>query len=276
MSELLPDQIPDGWNRSSEGYDRDIWDLMRPFVRDALALARLTPDARVLDVAAGSGAVTLEAAGRAREVLAIDFADGMLAQLRRRCAHAGHANVATEVMDGQALTLADASFDAVFSNFGLIFFPDRVRGFSEMHRVLRPGGRAVVTTWRRLEFFHAFVGAVRSVLKDAPHPAATPPVHSLADRQQFAAEMRAGGFRDVAVHTVMHAFTVESAEKFWEMMSTSAPPAIALLERIGPERAREVRAALLRQLGEGELVFWNQAHIGVAVRSADGVFSLAG
>jgi hypothetical protein len=88
--------------------------------------------------------------------------------------------------------------------------------------------------------------------------------------------MRAGGFTDVSIHTVMHAFTVESAETFWEIMSTSAPPAIALLDRIGPERARDVRDVLLRQLGEGELVFWNQAHIGVAVRTAESVLSLAG
>lgn len=275
MPELMPDQIPDGWNRSSQGYDRDIWDLMRPFVRDALDLARLAPDARVLDVAAGSGAVTLEAARRAREVLAIDFADGMLAQLRRRSAHAGQTNVETRVMDGQALALEDASYDLALSNFGLIFFPDRVRGFSEMHRVLRPGGRAVVTAWRRFEILDTFLRAVRAALKDAPKPEGPPPMLSLADRDRFAAEMRAGGFTDVSIHTVMHSFTVESAEALWEIMSKSAPPVIALLDRIGPEGARRVRDTLLRQLGDGEVVFWNEAHIGVAVRAAEPVLSLA-
>jgi ubiquinone/menaquinone biosynthesis C-methylase UbiE len=237
MPELMPDQIPDGWNRSSQGYDRDIWDLMRPFVRDALDLAQPAPDARVLDVAAGSGAVTLEAARRAREVLAVDFADGMLAQLRRRSARAGQTNVETRVMDGQALALEDASYDLALSNFGLIFFPDRIRGFSEMHRVLRPGGRAVVTAWRRFEILDTFLRAVRAALKDAPKPTAPP---------------------------------------LWEIMSKSAPPVIALLDRIGPEGARRVRDTLFRQLGDGEVVFRNEAHIGVAVRAAEPVLSLAG
>jgi SAM-dependent methyltransferase len=262
MPELMPDQIPDGWNRSSQGYDRDIWDLMRPFVRDALDLAQPAPDARVLDVAAGSGAVTLEAARRAREVLAVDFAD--------------QTNVETRVMDGQALALEDASYDLALSNFGLIFFPDRIRGFSEMHRVLRPGGRAVVTAWRRFEILDTFLRAVRAALKDAPKPTAPPPMLSLADRDRFAAEMRAGGFTEVSIHTVMHSFTVESAEALWEIMSKSAPPVIALLDRIGPEGARRVRDTLLRQLGDGEVVFRNEAHIGVAVRAAEPVLSLAG
>ena len=59
-------------------------------------------------------------------------------------------------------------------------------------------------------------------------------------------------------------------------MSTSAPPAVALLERVGLERAQRVRDTLLRQLGEGELVFWNEAHIGVSVKTEEAALPLAG
>lgn len=274
MTDLLPDQIPDGWNRTSAAYDRDIWGLMRPFVENAVDLAGLEPDSRVLDIAAGTGAVTIAAAPRVGTVLAVDFAGEMLARLRDRAERAGLANVSTAVMDGQALELEDASFDAVLSNFGAIFFPDRIRGFWEMRRVLRPGGRAVVTAWSapdRFELLGTFVQAVRAVLGDAHRPEGPPPVFSLADRDRFEFELRAGGFDDVAIHTVTHTFEVDSPEAYWQVMSKSAPPAVALLERIGPEAAKRVRDTLLDQLarrfGDGRISLSNEAHIGVAAKA---------
>src|SRR3546814_13231114 len=57
-------------------------------------------------------------------------------------------NVEARVMDGQALALEDASFDAVFSIFGVIMFPDWRKGLAEMARVTRPGGQGVIVTWR--------------------------------------------------------------------------------------------------------------------------------
>jgi SAM-dependent methyltransferase len=273
MPDLWPDQAPNGWNETSTAYDRNIWSLMRPFVLDAIGRARLDAGARVLDVAAGIGALTMEVAGRASAVLAVDFAEDMLHHLKRRAVRAGHVNVRARVMDGQALALGDESFDAVFSNFGLIFFPDRVQGFREMRRVLRPGGRAVVTAWstpERFEMFQVFLQAVCETVGEPPRGDSPPPVFSLADPRQFGAEMRAGGLDDVRIHTVRHPFEVESAPAFWEMMSSSAPPAVALLERLGPRQTRDVRENLLgllaRRFGDGRVVFQNEAHIGVACR----------
>src|SRR3546814_11683179 len=57
-------------------------------------------------------------------------------------------NVEARVMDGQALALEDASFDAVFSIFGVIMFPDWRKGLAEMARVTRPGGPGVIAPWR--------------------------------------------------------------------------------------------------------------------------------
>jgi SAM-dependent methyltransferase len=276
MKDIMPDQIPDGWNKTSAAYNRDIWALMGPFVRDAVDRARIASGARVLDIAAGTGAVTLRVAPRADRVLAVDFARDMLAHLEERIARAGHTNVRTEVMDGQDLEVDDGSFDAVLSNFGVIFFPDRVRGFSEMHRVLRPGGRAVVTAWStadRFDLFRFFLRAVHAALgEDAPRPKSPPPIFSLADRARLEEEMRAGGFGDVTTHTVRHTLEVESAEAYWEIMSKSAPPAVALLERVGPEAAARIRETLIAQLeeqfGDGPIRLSNEAHIGVGIRVA--------
>ena len=106
-AQLAPDQVPGGWNRTCTAYDRAIWDLMRPYVDEIIGHARLGAGAHVLDVAAGTGAVSLAAAPRAREVVAVDFAVDMLNRLRIRAAAAGIENLVTEMMDGQALDVID-------------------------------------------------------------------------------------------------------------------------------------------------------------------------
>lgn len=107
----------------------------------------IRPGDRVLDVGAGSGTDTLSAArlvGPQGRVFALDMTPAMLAKLRRNVAEAGAANV--EVLDSNAETvpLADASVDVITTNGVLNLVPDKPKAFAELHRVLRPGGRAQI------------------------------------------------------------------------------------------------------------------------------------
>lgn len=95
---------------------------------------------RVLDVACGGGAVALPARAAGADVTAIDLAPEMV----ERCRAEG---LDARVMDGEQLEFEDGSFDAVLSGFGVFFFPDHERAFSEFHRVLRPGGTLGFTTF---------------------------------------------------------------------------------------------------------------------------------
>jgi ubiquinone/menaquinone biosynthesis C-methylase UbiE len=110
----------------------------------AWELARIPGGAKVLDIAAGAGALALAAAQAGAQVLAVDFSPGMVEAVR---AHR-LPNLSAEVMDGQALDLPDASFDAAFSLFGITLFPDWRKGLSEMARVVRPGGVGCIATWK--------------------------------------------------------------------------------------------------------------------------------
>ena len=107
-------QRPQEWDVVAEKYERAFVKVSRKFAAHALRLASVQAGMRLLDVAA-----------------------------------AGLKGVTVNEMDGQALTFPDDTFDAAFSIFGLMFFPDRAKGMREMHRVLRPEGRVGIVVWNR-------------------------------------------------------------------------------------------------------------------------------
>ncbi|MGF3025040.1 class I SAM-dependent methyltransferase [Methylobacterium aquaticum] len=135
---------PNRWDKVAQHYEKTAHPFTARFAEAALATVSLTSHSRVLDVATGTGALAHAAARTGAQVTAVDFSAGMIA----RVAAAGLPNVDARVMDGQALALPDASFDAVFSIFGVIMFPDWRKGLVEMARVTRPGGYGVIATWQ--------------------------------------------------------------------------------------------------------------------------------
>jgi SAM-dependent methyltransferase len=113
-------------------------------VANPFSLGRLEPGERVLDLGSGAGTDSLVAAqmvGGNGRVVGIDMTAEMLAKARAAAAEMGAANV--ELVEGEAerLPFPDESFDVVISNGVIDLIPDKDAVFSELHRVLRPGGR---------------------------------------------------------------------------------------------------------------------------------------
>jgi SAM-dependent methyltransferase len=111
--------------------------------------AGLKPGDRVLDVACGTGVLTREAWARIQpggSLAGVDINDGMLAVARRRSPE-----IEWQQGPAESLPFGDGSFDAVVSQFGLMFFEDRVAALREMWRVLQPGGRLAVAVWDSLD-----------------------------------------------------------------------------------------------------------------------------
>lgn len=123
--------------------------LFQQWVEHVEQAAQLAPGQMVLDVACGTGVLAREAARQvtsAGSVVGLDRNEGMLAVARREAP-------AIDWRQGMAETLPfqDNSFDAVVSQFGLMFFEDRPAALKEMWRVLRPDGRLVVAVWDVLD-----------------------------------------------------------------------------------------------------------------------------
>jgi SAM-dependent methyltransferase len=132
-----------------------------------LDMAGVRPGSRVLDVAAGAGDQTLQAAervGTRGQILATDISSTILRHAAANAQKAGFTNVRTQVADAEALDVDPGSFDAVISRVGLMFFPDRPRAMKCMVRALRPGGRVaamVYSTPERNPFFSTPVAIIR-------------------------------------------------------------------------------------------------------------------
>lgn len=199
---------PDHWDVAATHYEKTAHPFTARFAEDALARVTLTPESRVLDVAAGTGALALAAARTGAQILATDFAPGMVG----RIAAQGLPNVEARVMDGQALDLPDAGFDAVFSIFGVIMFPDWRKGLAEMARVTRPGGYGVVATWQdRGAATFLLLGQVRRKLfPDRTGMTMPEAVQAFSDPEDFARELIAAGYRDPQIESVTHDYTLDT------------------------------------------------------------------
>ena len=232
-------------------YDRAVAHVSAYFVPFLLRQGRVVPGQRVLDVATGTG-IAAEAAlavvGGSGHVSAADVSPAMVDKARQRLASSPNASVA--VVDGQALSFDDRSFDTVLCGIGLMFFPDPARGLSEFHRVLRPGGRAalsVTTTPRR-----SYNGRINAVIaRRVPSLAeATARTFSLGDEARLRFLFEAAGFRDVETTTEAHRFVLPSFEAYFAPFKlgggSSGQAYIALPEA---ER-RAVREEVKRNLGD--------------------------
>ncbi len=248
-NEQNPYSTPHPWNLVAKGYAEATMQALGEYAKEAVALARLTRAARVLDVACGPGTVPLMIASDVQHVDAIDFAPDMVALLNEQLRRRDITNVNAIVGDGQALPYANDSFDAAFSMFGLMFFPDRAKGFSELHRTLKNDGRALVTSWApvtRSPMMLLMFDAIRMITNETTSPAKA--MKSLEDPDVFKSELEQAGFQNVAITPVTKHLSVSSAEEFWDRMVKGSAPIVMLRKKIGEKIWSEKEGAALQEI----------------------------
>ena len=229
--------------------------------------ACIQPGQRVLDVACGTGVLARTVAewvGATGSVIGLDLNEGMLAVARRRAP-------AIEWRQGQAeaLPYGDGRFDAVVSQFGLMFFTDRVAALREMRRVVRPGGRLAVAVWDALDRspgYAAMADLLRRLFGDEVAGALHAPF-ALGDRDLLRALFAEAGMSDATIATEMGtarfpsiASWVHTDIKGWTLAETLDDAQFALLLS---EAERDLQPFVA---ADGSVAFDSPAHIVAATK----------
>jgi ubiquinone/menaquinone biosynthesis C-methylase UbiE len=190
-------------------YDRFMVPLIfEPYASDLAARIARAGHQAVLETAAGTGVLTRAMAARlpdATRIVATDLNQPMLDQAAARQKHDGR--LAWKQADALALPFEDRSFDVVACQFGAMFFPDKVRGYREALRVLKPNGRFLFNVWDKIsenEFADVVTQALATVFPEDPplFMARTP--HGYHDIDQIRAHLIEAGFSNVSIDAVDH------------------------------------------------------------------------
>ena len=232
-------------------------------------LAGLKAGMRVLDVACGTGVLSLAAAdivGPDGSVVGVDLNPGMLDVARRKAPR-----IDWHEAPAEAIPFEDAAFDAVVSQFGLMFFQDKALAIREMLRVLRPAGNLAVAVWESLENVTGYAAASRllgRLFGDSAADSLRAP-YSLGDVQELTSLFSDAGVPDVRVTTLdgkAHypsiRYWMEADIRGWTLADVLDDAQFELL-------VSEAKTELARFVtNDGTVTFSSPAHIVTAIKHA--------
>jgi ubiquinone/menaquinone biosynthesis C-methylase UbiE len=271
------EQTRAAWDEIATGYDRTNTPTQMWLANEGLRRADVRPGMRFLDVAAGSGALSIPAARLGAQVLSTDVSPLMLEHLDAR-AREERLSIKTRVMDGHALELDDNTFDVVGSQFGVMLFPDMPRGISEMTRATKLGGRVLMNVYgapQKIEFFGFFLQAIRAVVPSFEGPPMDPPPlpFQLQDPERLRRELAKAKLKDIQVETITETTRFESGGHFWDWLVHSNPIVGMVLGelnltkyQIGVVKKHLERQVRERAGGSGPAVLTNPINIGIGTK----------
>ena len=253
-------------------YDRYMVPLIfAPYAKEAAKrIGKLQPH-RILETAAGTGVLTraLHQALPEAKIVATDLNQPMLDEAARRI---DAPNVHFQQADALSLPFEDSSFDLVVCQFGVMFFPDKVRGNAEAHRVLRDGGAYVLIIWDSVERNLATKvagNAVAELFPDDPAAFYERLPFRYHDKSLIEQDLRSAGFTGVEIETVELRSRAVSARNA-AVALTQGTPMRSEIEKRGPEAlsaATEAAEAALSEFeGENGFEAPMSAHIVTATR----------
>jgi pimeloyl-ACP methyl ester carboxylesterase/ubiquinone/menaquinone biosynthesis C-methylase UbiE len=267
----------EAWDAIATGYDEFVAPGEAEFANAALKLAQLKSGDRFLDVAAGTGGLSLPAARLGARVVAVDWAPEMIACFEARARSEGLSSFEGHVMDCHALAVENDAFDVTGSQFGVMLVEDQPRALREMVRVTRPGGRVVVVTYgspAEFEALHVFIGALQAVVPNFPGlPDEPPPLEfQAADPEVLRQRLEDAGLERVAVDTShKERLELRSGQELWDWCVSGNPiPGMLVAGLNGEQRASMVqhidRQLAERANGAGVTVLTAPLNIGVGTK----------
>jgi ubiquinone/menaquinone biosynthesis C-methylase UbiE len=271
------EQTRSAWNAIAAGYDEFVTPSNIDVGADVLRRAGLRAGMRFLDVAAGSGGLSIPAARLGAQVLSVDISPIMIDRLQARGRNEG-LNIESRVMDGHTLDLENDTFDMAGSQFGVMLFPDMPRGTRELVRVTKPGGTVVLIALgspEKIEFFNFFLRAIQSIVPGFAGPPMDPPPlpFQLQDPERLKQEFVKAGLQNVRVEKTSETLEFSSGTDMWNWVMNSNPFAGAVLGQLTLSKeqiasARQALDSLVRERAAGSerAVLTTPINIGIGTK----------
>jgi ubiquinone/menaquinone biosynthesis C-methylase UbiE len=264
------------WDALAAGYDRYVAPQEVDLANEALSLVGLRAGQWFLDVAAGTGGLSLPAARRGAKVLATDWSPAMIERFEARVRKEGLPDAEGRVMDCHALELEDNTFDVTGSQFGVMLVPDQPRALREMVRVTKPGGRVLVIAYgppAELEFLHLFISALHAVVPDfAGVPDDPPPLEfQVADPEVLRQRLVDAGLKDVRIEPSAERAVFRSGQELWDWVLYGNPLPGMLVGGLSDSQRATLKGVLdgmVRERAEatGRAIVENRVNIGIGTK----------
>lgn len=245
----------DAWGGVAAGYDEFVTPLAMRWADEVLRRVDVRLGTRFLDVAAGTGALSLPAARRGAQVLATDIAPAMIERLKARAHAEGLSNLEARAMDAIDLELENDTFDVAASQLGITVIPELKRALGEMVRVTKPKGTVLIAALgppQKAEFFGFFLAALRATVPGFTGPPTDPPPpqFQVADPARFRERLAEAGLTDITVEAVTLGLEFQSSTDVWGFLMSSNPMGRMLVANLTEGHRTEVLKVLDGMLRE--------------------------
>ena len=231
--------------------------LFEPYALDIVSRLQAKKYPQILELACGTGRVTAHLAKSVKHdsLIATDLNKDMIEVAKQNVTDK---KIKWMVADALALPFEKNSFDAVVCQFGIMFFPDKLKGLQEAYRVLKPGGKLIFNTWDKVEnnpAIHEGRKIIESYFGDTPPSFYNVPF-SMYREEEFQSLLKNAGFKNIKISLVKKEGVSASAADLAKGMVEVNPIYLAIVEKdpklIGPIE-KHVEKVLAEKFGNKPL-----------------------
>ena len=221
--EQFKNKITTIFDKVAKGYDNPSLRYFAFAADKMVDLAQLKPNEKVLDIACGTGMVTLAAAQKIKpdgRVHAIDRSGEMLAMAEKNVGKHALNNVDYHNMDAEELAFRSNYFDVITCGFALFFLPEPLQALKQWLRVLKPGGRIIMSTFTK-QAFQPYADDFRTAITETGFEIPGPVWQQFSEQTECEDILQQAGFIDNDSLISQHGYHLKDEQEWWNIINNS-------------------------------------------------------